>query len=60
LATTNNFKTGGKDTYHFLKEVPLQEQQAVIDLKKFPSPFYKIFLEAKNNSVGRWIVTEAK
>ncbi len=60
VATTNNFKTGGKDEYYLLKEVPLGLQQAIIDLKKFPSPFYKIVVEAKNNSLGRWIITEAK
>ncbi|MGZ8558857.1 MAG: alkaline phosphatase family protein, partial [Chitinophagaceae bacterium] len=60
VATTNNFKTGGTDTYLLLKEVPLHKQQADVDLKKFPSPFYKIFLEAKNNSVGRWSKTEEK
>ena len=38
---TNNFKTGGKDEYHLLKEVPLRSQQAIIDLKNFPSTFYK-------------------
>ena len=58
VATTNNFKTGGKDEYYLLKEVPLGLQQAVIDLKKFPSTFYKIVVEAKNNSLGRWIITE--
>jgi len=60
VATTNTFKTGGKDEYHLLKEVPVGAQQAVIDLKKMPSSFYKIVLEGKNNSVSRWIITEPK
>ncbi|MEP7374458.1 MAG: alkaline phosphatase family protein [Chitinophagaceae bacterium] len=60
LTTTNNFKTGGKDEYQFLKEVPSGSQQAVIDLKNIPSAFYKIVLEGENNSINRWIVKDAK
>ena len=60
IATTNNFKTGGKDEYQLVKEIPLESQQAVIDLKNHSSTFYKIVLEADNNSVNRWIITEAK
>jgi predicted AlkP superfamily pyrophosphatase or phosphodiesterase len=57
LATTNNYKTGGTDEYHLLKEVSLKSQQAVIDLDKFPSNLYKIMLEGENNLVNRWILT---
>ena len=60
VATTNNYKTGGKDEYHLVKEVSLQSQQAVIDLKKFPSSFYKVVVEGKNNLINRWIITETK
>jgi predicted AlkP superfamily pyrophosphatase or phosphodiesterase len=60
VATSNNYKTGGKDEYHLLKEVPLVSQQAVVDLKKFPSSFYKIVVEGKNNFVNRWIIAETK
>jgi hypothetical protein len=60
VATSNNYKTGGKDEYHLLKEVPLVSQQAVVDLKKFPSSFYKIVIEGKNNSISRWVMTETK
>jgi predicted AlkP superfamily pyrophosphatase or phosphodiesterase len=60
ITTTNNFKTGGKDEYQLVKEIPLESNQAVIDLKNHPSTFYKIVLEADNNSVNRWIITEAK
>ena len=59
-AVTNNYKTGGKDEYHLLKEVPLYSQKTDIDLKKIPSSFYKIVVEGKNNSLCRWIITEAK
>lgn len=60
VAANNNYKTGGKDEYHLLKEVPLTAQQVVVDLKKFPSSFYKVVVEGENNSAGRWIITGAK
>lgn len=56
IAATNNFKTGGRDEYHLSKEVPVKSQQAVINVKKIPSPFYKIVLEGPHNFLNRWIV----
>ena len=60
IATTNQFKTGGKDQYQLVKEVSLKSQKAVIDLKNIPSPFYKIVVEGENNSVNRWVITDTK
>lgn len=60
VSRTNNFKTGGMDEYRLLKEVSLKSQQAIIDLKGFPSTFYKIVLEGENNTVNYWIVTETE
>ena len=60
MATTNKFKTGGKDEYQLLKEVPARSQQTTIDLKNLPSAFYKIYLEGENNSVNRWIIIDNK
>lgn len=56
LATTNLFKTGGSDNYKLIREVPLRSQQVSIDLQKTPSPFYKILVEGKHNTMGRWII----
>ena len=47
MATTNKFKTGGKDEYQLLKEVPAGSQQTTIDLKNLPSAFYKICLRRR-------------
>ena len=58
LATTNNFKTGGKDTYHLLGEVDLSQQHFFANLKKYPSKFYKLYVEAPNNSLNKWIIVE--
>jgi predicted AlkP superfamily pyrophosphatase or phosphodiesterase len=55
VATTNNFKLGGTDTYHLLAETPVLAKSASIDLRPYPSSFYKIVLEASFNMVNRWI-----
>lgn len=60
IARTNHFKTGGKDEYEPAGEFELSAGKAEIDLKKFPSGFYKIVVEAKHNPVGRWIVDSPK
>ncbi len=55
LATTNYFKTGGKDDYDLLGTVPLSSQKATFDLSGKPSGFYKIVLEADKNNSNYWI-----
>jgi predicted AlkP superfamily pyrophosphatase or phosphodiesterase len=60
LATTNNFKTGGKDDYKLLAGVPVNDCHALIDVKNFPSTFYKIVLEAPYNVLNRWIVLDGQ
>ncbi|MFT3749876.1 MAG: alkaline phosphatase family protein [Agriterribacter sp.] len=56
LATTNNFKEGGKDEYSLAATVPLAKQEAVIDVSNKPSSFYKIVIESPQNMLNRWIV----
>jgi predicted AlkP superfamily pyrophosphatase or phosphodiesterase len=56
LATTNNFKTGGKDDYKLMTEVPVANRSAKVDVKKIPSDFYKIVIELPYNYLNRWIV----
>jgi hypothetical protein len=56
MATTNNFKTGGKDDYQLMKEVPVANGRAVIDVKKYPSDFYKLVMEMPHNFLNRWII----
>jgi hypothetical protein len=55
LATTNNFKTGGKDIYEKVAEVPLVKEEAVIDIARFNSRFYKICIEAPKNYCNTWV-----
>jgi len=46
---------GGKDEYRLLNDTSLKSQQVVINLKDYPSSFYKIVLEGKDNIVNCWI-----
>ena len=55
VTSTNNRKIGGQDEYRLLKEANLASKQATVDLKKYPSSFYKIVLEGKDNIVNCWI-----
>jgi len=56
VATTNAFQTGGKDSYHFLAEVPLRQGYASIPTVNQPSDFYKIVVEGPANRVVKWVV----
>ena len=60
LATTNNFKTGKKDDYHLMKEVPVQNGSASIDVKQYPSAFYKVVLEMPYNVLNMWVLVKSK
>lgn len=56
MTTTNHFEEGKQDLYHLVKTVKLEDQNAEIDISKYPVGFYKIVLEGKYNTVNRWIV----
>ncbi|MGE5108824.1 MAG: alkaline phosphatase family protein [Sphingobacteriales bacterium] len=56
LATTNNFKFGGKDDYILLKEVPVANGKTSINIKKYFSEFYKLVVEMPYNFLNRWIL----
>lgn len=58
LATTNNFETGGKDTYQLMKQVAVSAEKATVDVSKLPSQFYKVVLEMPHNMLNRWIILE--
>jgi hypothetical protein len=58
LTTTNNFKTGEKDDYKLMTEVPVVNGSAKIDVKKIPSDFYKIVIETPYNFLNRWIIVK--
>jgi hypothetical protein len=58
LATTNHFKTGGRDEYKLLAQLPVEAQsvQLGVGAAAASSKFYKIVLEAPYNTVNRWVV----
>lgn len=60
ISRSNRFKTGGKDKYESAGEFALSSGKAEIDLKKSPTGFYKIVVEGKHNSAGRWVMDNAK
>src|SRR5690349_5427865 len=55
VTTTNNFKTGGADEYHLLGETDLNQEHFLADVKQYPSQFYKVVLEAPNNTLNKWL-----
>ena len=56
ITTTNQFKKGGTDNYTLMKEVPVANGKAVIDVKNMPSDFYKVVIELPCNFLNRWII----
>ncbi|WP_423147209.1 alkaline phosphatase family protein [Rubrolithibacter danxiaensis] len=56
MAPSNKFKEGGRDEYYLMKEVPVIQQSALIDVKEYPSSFYKIVIEGPHNSINKWIM----
>jgi len=60
VTTTNNFKTGGKDEYQLLAEAPVSQGHVLLNVQKYPSSFYKIVLEAPDNTLNKWIFLDKK
>jgi arylsulfatase A-like enzyme len=58
VATSNNFKTGGKDDYKLVAEVPVANGKASLDVKQLPSDFYKLVIEAPFNYLNTWIIAK--
>ena len=56
LSTTNLFKDGMVDDYKLLGTVPVKNQRAIVNIREYPSRFYKILLEGQYNMVNKWIV----
>lgn len=56
VSTTNNYKTGGKDKFELLKTVAIKDEKATLNVKDMPSSFYKLFLQAPDNNLSRWII----
>lgn len=59
LASTNNFKTGGKDQYKLLGEVDINKSQAEFTIGNHNSNLYKVVLETPSNTLNRWICPQS-
>jgi len=60
LSTTNNYANGGKDDYILVDRVKTKKEGAVLNVAKWPSDFYKIVIEGKNNSINTWVLKKSK
>ncbi|MES2646965.1 MAG: alkaline phosphatase family protein [Bacteroidota bacterium] len=56
MSTTNKFKTGGTDNYKLMKQVPVANGKAIINVVKYPSSFYKIVIGMPHNNLNRWVI----
>lgn len=55
VATTDNFKKGQPDNYHKVASVPAAFGKARVNVKKFPSDFYKVVLRGRYNTINTWV-----
>ncbi len=55
LSTSNEFRSGGRDIYHLMKEVAVADGAASIHVRQYPSDFYKLVLEMPYNFLNVWI-----
>jgi predicted AlkP superfamily pyrophosphatase or phosphodiesterase len=55
ISTTNSFKNGIRDNYYLLETIPIENNTIIVDIKAYPSNFYKVVLEGQYNMVNRWI-----
>lgn len=60
VTPTNNFKTGGVDNYKLMGEYPIAQRHALLNVKDLPSDFYKVVLEAPDNTTNKWVVITPK
>ncbi len=50
ISTTDHFKTGRDDAWHRLARVKNSTGRVVLDVRKYPSDFYKICVQGKYNA----------
>ena len=55
LSTTNLFQSGTADHYQWLGSIPIDDQLALFDVRRYPSRFYKVLLRGHYNMVNRWV-----
>lgn len=58
VATTNHYKTGGKDQYALMKTVRIKKEKATVDISNLKSDFYKVVIETPVNILNRWVLVK--
>jgi hypothetical protein len=58
VTSTNTYRTGATDNYHLVAEVPAALQTFTFK-PAVASPFYKVVLEGKYNTVNGWVIPRA-
>ena len=58
LSTSNQFKTGGKDSYRLVAQVPVSQQGVSFEVGP-DDTFAKVVLQAPDNALNRWVVPGA-
>lgn len=56
ISDKNDFEEGGSDTYTEVAEVMLSDESIKIPMKQPIGKFYKVILEAPNNTINTWIL----
>ncbi|MCK0191701.1 alkaline phosphatase family protein [Arenibacter sp. F20364] len=55
MSPDNHIKSGGKDSYEFIKTVSIEKGQLKIPLRKIPKGFCKLILETPNTTLNTWV-----
>ncbi|MBN3581501.1 alkaline phosphatase family protein [Algoriphagus aestuarii] len=58
ISTTNNFKSGGKDSYELVGEIDLKKESYSFSPENMNSEFYKVVLETPSGYLNYWIFEE--
>lgn len=55
VSTANKHAEGGADEYIQLAGIPLSAGRASLDVRAYPSDFYKVVLESPAHTTNRWV-----
>ena len=58
ISPTNNYKSGGEDSYQLLGVADVQDESYTFELKEPVSDFYKIILKTNNTIRNIWVTPE--
>lgn len=56
VSPNHTFPGETTEEYELLKEAPLADEEATVDLSEMPSSFYKVVVEGPENTVNTWVM----